>query len=255
MKTVIITQARSGSSRLPGKVLLKAAGKTFLEIHTERLKKSVLCDEIIIATTESESDQVIADEAARLQVKCSRGSELDVLARYYKAAKESGADIIVRVTSDCPFVDPALVDEMLQLFYVSTFDYISNTLAYSYPDGIDVEIMSISALEAAFNQATLSSEREHVTPYIRKHSDQEGGTLFKAYNFINPFPLEEITRLTLDEPADLQLLTHLIEELGTGKPWRFYHDYLMEHPEIKQINSYISMNEGYHKSLKQDGTD
>ncbi|RYF88961.1 MAG: hypothetical protein EOO03_07150 [Chitinophagaceae bacterium] len=212
-------------------------------------------DEIIIATSENISDDVIAAEAARLKVRCSRGSEMDVLARYHKAAKESGADVIVRVTSDCPFVDPTLIDEMLRLFHASAYDYVSNTLTYTYPDGIDVEIFTMAALEQAFSRAALPSEREHVTPYIRKHSDQQGENVFKAFNFCNPEPIQEITRLTLDEPADLQLLTQLVEQLGTGEPWRTYHDHLMEHPEIKQINAYISLNEGYHKSLKQDGTD
>ncbi len=253
LKTVIITQARFGSSRLPGKVMLKASGKSFLEIHTSRIKQSVLANEVIIATSLNDADNVIADEAKLLHIKCSRGSEQDVLARYFYAAKDSGADIIVRVTSDCPFADPVLIDEMLQHFFDGKYDYLSNTFEYSFPDGIDVEIMSFTALEKAFYEADLPSEREHVTPYIRKNSDLEGGNLFKAFNFRNPVTLPEITRLTLDEPADQQVLTLLVEKLGTGKPWRAYHDYLIEHPEIKQLNSYISINEGYDKSLKQDG--
>lgn len=254
MKTVIITQARIGSSRLPGKVLLRAAGKTFLQIHAERVSRTRLADEVIIATSVNEKDDLIAGEAAKLNIKCYRGSEEDVLERYYKAAKKANADIVVRVTSDCPFADPELMDEMILFFLENDYDYIANILEYTYPDGIDIEIMTFTSLEKAFNNAKLTSEREHVTPYIRKNSDLCGGNLFKAYNFANPQRLQEITRLTLDEPADLQVLTQLIETLGTERPWQVYYDHLLKNPQLNKLNNYISPNEGYDKSVKQDGT-
>lgn len=252
LKPVIITQARTGSTRLPGKVLQKVAGKTFLQIHAERIRKSKLCKEVIIATSVNVNDERIAQVAESLGFTCSRGSENDVLSRYYHAAKDSGADIVIRVTSDCPFADPELIDEMLQFFMDNNYDYVSNTYKYTYPDGIDVEIMSFKALEIAYNDATLTSEREHVTPFIRTNSDIEGGKLFRGFNFTNRDALEVTTRMTLDEPADQQLLTILIEKLGTDKSWKKYYEYLLENPEINKINNFISINEGYEKSVKQD---
>jgi len=254
LKTVIITQARTGSSRLPEKVLLQAVGKTFLQIHAERLCRSKQTNEVIIATTVNANDIKIVNEAARLGIKCSRGSEDDVLSRYYHAAKEAGADIVVRVTSDCPFADPALIDELIVFFKNHQFDYVANVFVYTYPDGLDVEVMSYAALEYAYQHAVLKSEREHVTPYIRNQSDMEGGKTFKAYNYANAEKLTTLTRLTLDEPADLEVLSFLAETLGTERPWKDYYNYLENNPHINKINNYISANEGYEKSLQQDAS-
>lgn len=254
LKTVIITQARTGSSRLPGKVLLRAGGKSFLQIHAERLKKVTVADEVIVATSVNENDNRIQEEAERLGVRCSRGSEQDVLERYYEAAKNANADVIVRVTSDCPFADPEVITSMIRFFKNHNYDYVTNTFKYTYPDGIDVEIMSFYALTKAVKEAKLKSDREHVTPFIRKNSDIEGGILFKAFNYVNPQPLKGISRLTLDEPADLKVLTVLVEKLGIEKPWLDYHEYLINTPELNKLNNYISINEGYDKSLKQNGT-
>ena len=254
LKTVIITQARTGSSRLPGKVLLKAAGKTFLQIHVERLQRVMNADEIIIATSINENDIRIVEEASRLGIKCSRGSEDDVLARFYAASKNTNAEIIIRVTADCPFTDPVLIENMIKYFKEHDYDYITNTFEYTYPDGIDVEIMSFSALEKAFNEAGLKSDREHVTPFIRKNSDKKNGTIFKAFSYLNPYLLNELSRLTLDEPADLKVLTTLIELLGIERPWQDYHQYLINNPILNKQNNYIPTNEGYDKSLKQDET-
>lgn len=253
-KIVIITQARTGSSRLPGKVLLKAAGKTFLQIHAERLMKITTPHQFIIATTTKENDIKIVEEASRLGIAYSRGSEQDVLERYYQAAKSAGADIVVRVTSDCPFADPVVVDSMLRFFLDHQYDYVSNTFEYTYPDGLDTEIMTFAALEKAYLEAVLPSEREHVTPFIRTHADLLGGTIFKAHNFINPEKPEGITRLTLDEPQDLEVFTQLIEALGPELPWQAYHEYLIKHPGLNEVNSFISSNKGYAKSIKQDDT-
>lgn len=254
LKTVIITQARTGSSRLPNKVLLKAGNKTFLQIHAERLKKVTNADEVIIATTINDEDIRIVQEAEKLQTKCTRGSEQDVLARFYETAKNSGADIVVRVTSDCPFTDPALISEMISYFQTHNYDYVSNTFEYTYPDGIDVEVMSFAALKIAFNEASLLSDREHVTPFIRKNSNVLNGDLFKAYSYKNAVPLLQNSRLTLDEVADLDVLTALIEKLGTDKPWQHYHEYLVKNPTLSKLNNFIPTNEGYNRSLKQDET-
>ena len=254
LKTIIITQARTGSSRLPGKVLLKAGNKTFLQIHAERLQKVRNADEVIIATTIHDDDLRIVEEATKLKIKCTRGSEQDVLSRFYETAKNAAADIVVRVTSDCPFADPELIGDMISYFKSHAYDYVSNTFEYTYPDGIDVEVMSFAALEKAFTEATLQSDKEHVTPFIRKKSDVANGDIFKAFNYVHPLPLTGITRLTLDEPADLNVLTRLIEILGTERPWHHYHEYLINNPNLNKLNNYIPSNEGYNKSLKQDET-
>ena len=254
LKTVIITQARTGSSRLPGKVLLKACNKTFLQIHAERLQKVLNADEIVIATTLNDEDVKIVEEAAKLNIKSTRGSEQDVLSRFYETAKYYAADIVVRVTSDCPFADPSLISDMIDYFKSHSYDYVSNTFEYTYPDGLDVEVMSFVALEKAFKEALLQSDREHVTPFIRKKSDVENGNIFKAFSYKNTVPLTEISRLTLDEPADLEVLTILVEILGTERPWQRYHEYLISNPILSKLNNFIPSNEGYDKSLKQDET-
>lgn len=254
LKTVIITQARIGSTRLPGKVLLKVAGKTFLQIHAERLQKVPNANELIIATSINEEDTRIVDEAKRLGITSFRGSEQDVLSRYYQAAKSVQADIIVRVTSDCPFIDSELIEHMINYFKAHKFDYISNTFEYTYPDGIDIEVMSFIALEKAFKEAKLNSDREHVTPFIQSNSDKKNGTIFKAFNYLNPQPLMELTRLTLDEPADLEVITTLINDLGTDRSWQEYHHHLINNPMLNRLNNSIPINEGYAKSLKNDET-
>lgn len=252
LKTVIITQARTGSQRLPDKVLIKVAGKTFLQIHTERLQKVKNADEIIIATSVNENDIRIVKEAERLGINCCRGSEQDVLARFYAASKNTNADIIVRVTADCPFIDPLLIEDMIDYFKEHNFDFITNTFEYTYPDGIDVEIMSFFALEKAYYEASAKSDREHVTPYIRKNSNLKNGDMFKAFNYLNPLPTIELCRLTLDEPADLQVLSTLIDVLGFEKHWQEYNQYLINNPILNKLNKNIPTNEGYDKSLKQD---
>ncbi|RYD06306.1 hypothetical protein N752_05280 [Desulforamulus aquiferis] len=166
MKTVIIVQARMTSTRLPGKVLKTVLGKALLEYQIERLKMVQLAEQIIIATTINSTDQPIIDLCQRLSVPYYRGSEDDVLARYYEAATLYGADAIVRVTSDCPLIDPTVIDEVIDYYISNECDYVSNTMDRTYPRGMDTEVFSYKVLKEAFKNAVELPEREHVTPFI-----------------------------------------------------------------------------------------
>lgn len=209
MKVVCIMQARVGSSRLPAKVLKKIAGKTVLEHDVDRLNRVKSIDEIVIATTIEERDYKIVDEANRLGVKFFRGSEDDVLSRYYFAAKENNADVVVRVTSDCPLLDSKVTDEIIR-FYLENYpryDYVSNTLDRTYPRGLDTEVFSFKALEKAFYEAKEDFQREHVTPFIWDNNKE-----FLNYQFKQSEDNSNL-RLTLDTEEDLKLITEVYSEL------------------------------------------
>ncbi|MEL5865097.1 glycosyltransferase family protein, partial [Clostridium cochlearium] len=166
MKIVCIVQARVGSTRLPGKVLKKICGKTVLEHDIDRLRRIKNIDEIIIATTTLEKDNAIVKECERLGVKCFRGSEEDVLSRYYYAAKENNADVVVRVTSDCPLIDSYVSEKTINYYLNNKYDYVSNTIDRTYPRGLDTEVFSFKVLEMAFKEAVSLRDKEHVTSYI-----------------------------------------------------------------------------------------
>lgn len=248
--TILITQARTGSSRLPGKVLKEIGGKSLLQIHLERLKKCTKVTEIIVATTNNVADNIIFGKAIEWGFSASRGSELDVLDRIYQAVKSKNADWIVRVTSDCPLIDPVLVDKVIDFVYVNDKDYGSNALVENFPDGQDIEVFKFTALEQAWENAKLLSDREHVTPYIRNNSDYKGGNLFTAINFKCDHDFSKI-RMTVDEIRDFELIEILIKKLGTDKTWLEYANYIIEKDLIK-VNDIIIRNEGLLKSLKKD---
>jgi spore coat polysaccharide biosynthesis protein SpsF len=251
MRVIVVTQARIGSSRLPGKVLKEIAGKTLLQIHLERLSQAHNIDKIIVATTMEPDVYKICDIARSLGIDFYQGSLNDVLDRYYNAVKELHPDLIVRVTSDCPLVDPIIIDEIVTFTLSKGLDYVSNSIIRTYPDGVDVEVFTFKSLEIAWKQAVLASEREHVTPYIWKNCDINGGQLFRGENFIHSKDLSAF-RLTVDEPADLELIKTLVGPLGTGESWQVYVDYLISHPELVKINQGFQTNEGYLKSLERD---
>jgi spore coat polysaccharide biosynthesis protein SpsF (cytidylyltransferase family) len=250
LKTMLITQARTGSTRLPGKVLLEINGKSLLQIHLDRLKQCTKISEIIVATTINKEDQIIFDRAVSWGFESYRGSESDVLDRFYQAVKDKNADWIVRVTSDCPLIDPELVDQVVAFAQENDCDYASNGLIENYPDGQDIEVFKFSALQLAWKNAKLNSEREHVTPYIRNHSDFNNGEIFTALNFVCPEDFSTI-RMTVDEPADFDLIKILIDNLGTKESWLTYTNYIIEH-KLGKLNDQIIRNEGFLKSLKND---
>lgn len=250
MKVVVITQARSGSTRLPNKVLLKIQEKTLLQIHIDRIKQAEEIDDIIIATTTEQADDVIVNLAERLGVKYYRGSENDVLDRFYQTVKEIKPKWIVRVTSDCPLLDPKMIDAVVACAQLNDVDYCSNGLVENFPDGQDVEVFKFSALELAWKEAELKSEREHVTPFIRMNSNFNGGSLFNAVNFPCAHDFSKI-RMTVDESKDLDLITKLITDLGTNQTWLEYTKYIINN-NLSSINGTIIRNEGLLKSLKND---
>jgi len=250
VKTVLITQARSGSTRFPGKILKEIEGKSLLQIHLNRLRGCKTISKIIVATTIKPDDEIIYNKAIQWGFDASRGSELDVLDRFYKAVKNDKPDWIVRVTSDCPLIDPKLVDSIISFVQQKNVDYGSNTFVEKFPDGQDVEVFKFSALETAWKSAKLQSEREHVTPYIRNNSDFNGGVLFKAINFPCKFDYSKI-RMTVDEIRDFELIKRLIEELGVDQTWLKYTNYVIEN-DLGIINNSIIRNEGLKTSLKND---
>lgn len=249
-QVVLITQARLGSSRLPGKVLKKIQGKTLLQIHIERLKNCQRIDKLIVASTKNTKDIEINDLTLKLGVSSFRGSELDVLDRFYQAVKKEKPNWIVRVTSDCPLLDPDLVDKVIDFTVKNNLDYCSNTLNEKFPDGQDVEVFKFSALQMAWKNATLSSEREHVTPFIINNSDYRGKNKFKALNYNCKDNYSNI-RMTVDELKDFELIKVLVENLGTRKSWMEYVKFIISE-NLVNINSGIIRNEGYLKSLKYD---
>ena len=250
MKTLLITQARLGSTRLPGKVLKEVSGKTLLQIHLDRLSKSKEVDRIVVATTDKPEDDQIKSLVEKLGYPVYRGSENDVLDRFYQAAKPHSPEWVIRVTSDCPLIDASLVDEVIRFTKANHAEYGSNTLVENYPDGQDVEVFSFKALESAWNEAVLSSDREHVTPYIRKNSSLMGGTKFKSINYPSSENYSHI-RMTVDEPRDFELIRRIVEEKGIDKTWKEYTDYIIG-SKMTAINSDIIRNEGYLKSIRKD---
>lgn len=251
MSVIVVTQARSGSTRLPNKVLMEIGDQTLLQIHIDRIKKAVLVDDIYIATTDNKSDNVIEDLARKLNINCYRGSEDDVLDRYYQTVKDICPEYIVRLTSDCPLIDPKLIDEVIAEAMSHNLDYYSNGLVERYPDGQDIEVFKFSALTKAWNDARLISEREHVTPFIRKNSTFFGESLFTSKNHDLDVDYSHV-RLTVDETRDFDVIKLIIKDLGLDKDWKTYADYYLKNKHIRTLNSNIIRNEGYLKSIKKD---
>ncbi len=242
MKTVAIIQARLGSTRLPGKVLKELCGQSVLAHVIARVKACSAIDEVVVATTTAPRDATIAEEAVKCGVKYFRGSEEDVLARYYLAAKEFHADTVVRVTADDPLIDFQVLDRMLE-FYTSEraqgrlIDYLSNNFQKrSYPLGLDAEIISMSALEKAHREAEEPYDREHVSPYIYKHPDR-----FALRNHLNLTDLSA-HRWTLDTQEDWVFISEIYSALHkTGNIFstKSVLDLLESKPDLMKINAHV----------------
>lgn len=250
MKIVAIVQARMNSSRLPGKVLAEIEGRPMLEYLIGRISKASSINEIIVATTDSPSDDVISDwvkEYAKLN--CYRGSECDVLDRFYQSAKKYEADLIVRVTADDPLKDPEIIEKAISYFKkIPNLDYCSNTIIPSYPEGLDIEVFRFSALEQAWLNATLLSEREHVTPYIWKN-----GEIFNLYNFLNDRDLSA-WRWTVDKKNDLDFVKLIFKKFKNNYDVNFKEivEYIDANPKVASINDGTIRNEGYIRSVKKE---
>ncbi len=244
---VAIVQARMGSTRLPGKVMKPIGGRPILWHVVNRLKAASLVDDIIVATTDQPSDDIIKEWCGLNGTGCYRGSQDDVLDRFFYAARAAGARTIVRITSDCPLIDPALVDRAIRKFSEGGFDYVS--LDPSFPDGLDAEVFSFEALEKAYMEAALSSEREHVTPYIWKRTQ-----VFRVCRIMSEADLSHM-RWTVDDERDLKLVTAIYDGINAGE--RVFHmdeilRFLEKNPALLGINAQTERNEGYAKSLKED---
>lgn len=251
MKILAITQARIGSTRLPEKILKTINGQSLLEIHLIRIQKSKLISKLKVATTiEPDAEKIVAI-ANKVGVEVHKGSINNVLDRFYQTALTEKPDWVVRLTSDCPLIDPVEVDKVIQFALEKNLDYASNTLTPTFPDGIDVEVFKFSALKKAWEEAKITSELEHVTPYIWKNSTYKGSDLFKSDCVMNSIDYSAI-RLTVDNIEDFQVIEALVKSKGTNKPWMEYVELLEKHPEIKKINNHLSRNEGYEKSINKD---
>ena len=250
MKVLLITQARIGSTRLPGKVLLPIGEETLLSVHLKRLKKCITINQIVVATTFEDGVDRLIDICEESEVDYYQGSLEDVLDRFYKAAIQYRPDWVVRVTSDCPLLDPRVVDQVVNKALESNLDYCANIITEDFPDGQDVEVFKFSAMERAWKEATLKSEREHVTPFIRNNSDLKGGELFIAHDVKCHSNFNSI-RMTVDEEADLIAIRRLIDELGISATWEEYVQYITTHSDLIG-NTDIIRNEGYQKSLTKD---
>jgi spore coat polysaccharide biosynthesis protein SpsF (cytidylyltransferase family) len=251
MKILAITQARIGSTRLPEKIMKTINGDTLLEIHLKRILQSKLISKLTVATTIEPDAIKIVEICIKLGIGTFRGSLNNVLERFYLTALPETPDWVVRLTSDCPLIDSLVIDNIINHAISNNFDYVSNTLKPTYPDGIDVEVFKFSALEKAFHEATLISELEHVTPYIWKNSTFNGGSIFTSDCVVNDKDYSTI-RLTVDTIEDFYVIERLIGLLGTGSTWLEYVKKLENSPEIKVLNAQYQRNEGYQKSIKNE---
>ncbi|MDR9392441.1 MAG: glycosyltransferase family protein [Trueperaceae bacterium] len=231
---MVIVQARMGSTRLPGKVLMDLEGRPMLERQLERLARARTPDAIVIATSKDVRDQPIVDLAERLHIPFTRGSEEDVLDRYTQAARTYEADVVARVTADCPLVDPAVLDQCVHtLADDPSLDYASNTLERTYPRGLDVEAMTRSTLESAAREATDPADREHVTRFIWRQPERfHLGSLQHSTNHSH-------LRWTVDTDKDLQVIKRIYADLYAQKPdfgLQEALDHAQKHPEVHAHN-------------------
>ena len=252
MKIIAIIQARMNSSRLPGKVMMKILDKPVIEHMLLRVKKAKLLDEIWLATSNNEIDNCLESLAIKNKIFCFRGSETDVLSRFEKIVKKSIPDLIVRLTGDCPLIDPYLIDLIIKFALENTekYDYVGNSLIPTFPDGLDVEVFTAEALLKATKISNLI-EREHVTPQIHKYhkknkSNSKIGHYIGDTNFSN-------LRLTLDEKEDFELIKIIFENLyplNENFSWLDILSLLTKEPHLISINSKFNRNEGFFNQLE-----
>ena len=246
MSTIAIIQARISATRLPGKVLIKIEGKTVLEHVINRVRAAKNLDDVIIATTVRKEDLEIVKLCANLGVSVFCGSEDDVLDRYYQTARLFKIENIVRITADCPLHDPHIIDLVVKEYLEGDCDYASNTIKYTFPDGLDVEVFSFTALKEAWKNAKLLSEREHVTPYIRKNEKFKNKNVYSKKKY-------PVYRLTLDYKEDYQFIREIYK--GINKEMFYLDDivnFLKTNQQLLKINQHFKINEGYLKSLDTD---
>ena len=242
-RIVAIIQARMGSTRLPGKVLKDLGGQTVLARTVNRMRLANELDDVVVATTLESTDDAIVDESDRLGVPSFRGREHDVLDRYYHAALASEAAFVVRVTSDCPLVDPQVADEVISAFARANVDYASNTLIRTYPRGLDVEVMSMDALARAWREAREPQQRAHVTPYIYQNPDS-----FRLLSLTADADYSD-HRWTVDTPEDLEFVRAVCARAGwrEGVSWKELLQIIALSPELPELNRHVRQ-----KSLREE---
>ena len=219
MRVVAIIQARMTSSRLPGKVLADIEGKPVLQRMIERVMRARRLDEIMVATSDLPTDEPVAALCERLQIRCFRGDEQDVLGRFVGAAHAGRADIVVRLTADCPMHDPDVIDAAVALFMQGGYDHVSNAVRRTFPDGLDVEVMSLEVLECADREARHPFLREHVTTYIRRSKPELGAGDFRLGHLLNDIDLSAL-RWTVDHAEDLNRVRRFFAALPPDFSWR-----------------------------------
>ncbi|MBD1381923.1 cytidylyltransferase domain-containing protein [Metabacillus arenae] len=244
-----ILQARVSSTRLPGKVLKPILGSPMLLKQIERIKRSKKIDKFIVATSKEALDNDIEQLCKENNITCFRGNLMNVLDRFYKAAVNYIPANIVRLTGDCPLIDPELIDKVIAFHNKGNYDYTSNTIEPTYPDGLDVEIFRFYCLEHAWREAVLPSHREHVTPFIYEQPNR-----FRIGSYKNHKDLSQL-RWTVDEERDFELVTKIYEALYPSNP-NFTSEeiltFLDENPNLKNLNKDIKRNEGFQKSKEAD---
>lgn len=244
-----ILQARMSSTRLPAKVLTKIVGKPMLLLQLERLKRSNLMDKLVVATTESSSDDIIVELCNANEISFFRGSEDDVLDRYYNCAKQFDPDYIVRLTGDDPLTDPELIDSMIEKIKLLGCDAITNSLKPTYPEGLDITIIKYEVLREAWMKSKLMSEREHVTPYIFDPINE-----FSVSHYQQKKDLSSL-RWTVDYEEDIEFMRLIYKSLYSNNKnfsTKDIYELIEKKPFLKEINSNITRNAGLIKSLEND---
>ncbi len=243
---IAILQARASSRRLPGKVLRPLLGRPMLARQIERLERAETIDRLVVATSTQPSDDAVAALCAELEIGCFRGEMDDVLDRIYHAASQYSddhlRDHILRLTADCPITDPNLIDELVKFHLKGKFDYSSNCLEPTFPDGLDAEIMTFVTLEEAWSEATLPAHLEHVTPFIYSQPER-----YRLGSFKQKDDLSKL-RWTVDEPADFAFVRKVFAMLYPKKPdfgTSDLLDLLVQRPELTRLNAHLERNEGY----------
>jgi spore coat polysaccharide biosynthesis protein SpsF len=236
MKIVAVVQARMGSTRLPNKVLKDLGGASVLDRVLHRLRRSRLIAYIVVATTVEPRDNALVEHCEQNAISVFRGSEEDVLDRYYRAARQTHADVVIRITSDCPLIDPEVTDATIQAFLDQQVDYCNNVRVRTYPRGLDTEVMTLKALERAWREAEKQYQREHVTPYI-----YENPSKFKLHAIENDVDYSH-HRWTLDTQEDLVLLQAIYTCFGGRDDfsWREVLEVVEKDPSLADINRHIT---------------
>lgn len=248
-RILTLLQARTSSSRLPGKVLLPLLGKPMLSRQLERVRRARLIGELVVATSTDGGDDAIAKLCGAEGIACARGSLNDVLYRFYQAALPHNPDVVVRLTGDCPLADPAVIDGVIEFFLAGEYDYASNAIEPTFPDGLDVEVFRFRCLKAAWREAQLPSEREHVTLFIHTRPQR-----FRLGSYRHARNLGGL-RWTVDEPMDFEFVSRVYENLYPRNPlfgMQDVLDFIHAHPEIAALNSAVARNEGLQRSLERD---